>query len=144
MAFCIQGTAASAANSQVKPICKAIGMNNHKFTFFKKGTKMKYEVLLVPSIWHISQDTKLKSGNFLKQMLADFHFCTQSFSFLLMTMTFIDFYQYILTYVLLNQGISFSDSLGYNEKDKGRSLCLVFFFKSKKMNGRNFEISKPT
>lgn len=31
--FCIKGTAASAADSQDKPICKAIGMNNQKFIF---------------------------------------------------------------------------------------------------------------
>lgn len=59
MAFCIKGTAASIANSQDKPICKATGMNDHKFTLKKeKGTKMKHEVLLVLGIWHTLQDTK--------------------------------------------------------------------------------------
>lgn len=61
MAFCIKGTAASVANSQDKPIRKATGMNDHKFTLKKKkekGTKMKHEVLLVLGIWHTLQDTK--------------------------------------------------------------------------------------
>lgn len=59
MALGIKGTAASVANSQDKPIHKATGMNDHKFTLKKeKGTKTKQEVLLVLGIWHTLQDTK--------------------------------------------------------------------------------------
>jgi hypothetical protein len=59
MAFCIKGTAASVANSQDKPIRKATGMNDHKFTLKnEKGTKRRHKVLLVLGIWHTLQDTQ--------------------------------------------------------------------------------------
>lgn len=100
-------------------------------SLLKKGTKMKYEVLLVPGIWHTFQDTKLKSGKSLKQMLAGFHFCTQLFSFFLMNMTFINF---------MNLSWPPSDSrdfrqpslpLGVMKKIKEGLLVLLYFLSQK-------------
>lgn len=136
MAFCIKGTAASVANSQDKPIRKATGMNDHKFTL-KKRKRYKEETWSSVSSWHMAHTSRytVKSRKSLKQMLAALHFYAQSFSFFITNRKFITFIS--ISWPAMSFGIPGShaqtllSAAGCDEKAKGR-FCLAVL-KSKKI-----------